>query len=170
MGPRWRVGFPPQPFLFRPRAGGGDGTGAGRPQVRWRLAAAGHDGRRPGGGLGRRSRLRGAAFPGGQATVRALLWDLLLPPRAGQQGAADHLPVRRAPEVRAGSAGGARLLGGDPPRGPSRSDAALSPQGLVGHPEVPERGSAAGLPLPLVHLGRPLRNRRAGTASRECLC
>ncbi|XP_047610765.1 UDP-N-acetylglucosamine/UDP-glucose/GDP-mannose transporter isoform X7 [Phacochoerus africanus] len=93
MGPRWRVGFPPQPFLFRPRAGGGDGTGAGRPQVWWRLAAAGHDGRRPGGGLGRRSRLRGAAFPGGQAAVRALLWDLLLPPRAGQQGAADHLPM-----------------------------------------------------------------------------
>ena len=86
-------------------AGGGDGTGAARAGVRPRLAAVGHDGRPPGRGLGYGPRLRAAALPGGQATVGTLLRDLLLPPRAGQQGAADHLPVRRAPEVRAGSAG-----------------------------------------------------------------
>uniref|UniRef100_A0A5F7ZWD4 Solute carrier family 35 member D2 n=1 Tax=Macaca mulatta TaxID=9544 RepID=A0A5F7ZWD4_MACMU len=56
-------------------------------------AAAGHDGRLPGRGRGRwRGARRGAAaLAGGPAAVGALLRDLLLPHRAGQQGAADHL-------------------------------------------------------------------------------
>lgn len=62
-------------------------------------AAAGNDGRLPGRGRGRwRGARRGAAaLAGGPAAVGALLRDLLLPHRAGQQGAADHLRVRRGP-------------------------------------------------------------------------
>lgn len=154
----------PRPFLFRPRPPAGRpraGTELGRGGQeggggRWRAAAgaAGHDDRQPGRGRRPGPRLRAAALPGGQTAVGALLRDLLLPHRAGQQGAADHLPVRRAPGGRAGAAG-ARLLGGARSRDLPAPGAARGPAG----------GGAAGLPL------RSERFSRArGTQSAESPC
>ena len=133
------VSAAPPPAL----AGGGDWTGAARARGWPRRAAAGHDGRRPGRGRGRGPRFRAAAFPGGQATVGPLLRDLLLPPRAGQQGAADHLRVRREPggwEESAGAPGGSAGLrersgcwpdSGGPEAGESRG--AACPRALRSH-------------------------------------
>lgn len=88
-------------------------------------------------GHGRGPRLRSAALPGGPAAVGALLRDLLLPHGAGQQSAADHLRVRRAPGVRAGSRGPAGLAGlARSPRGRER-------RGCRG-PGCTEAGSASG--------------------------
>ena len=132
-----------------------------------RRAAAGHDGRRPGRGRGcrRGPRFRAAAFQGGQASVGPLLRDLLLPPRADQQGVADHLPVRREPwgwEQSAGAPGcsaGLRDLPAPAPRG----------VGVGRTPEVPKPGKAAGLPA-LVHFGRTRVSGWVGTASGKSRC